>query len=43
VPGEMLDLRHFMSETKLNDGSVLLAGGYTNSDLATAEAWMFRP
>jgi hypothetical protein len=43
VPGEMHDLRHFMSETKLNDGSVLLAGGYPNSDLSTAETWMFRP
>jgi hypothetical protein len=38
----MHDLRHFMSETKLKDGSVLLAGGYPNSDLATAEIWMFR-
>jgi hypothetical protein len=43
VPGEMHDLRHFMSETKLNDGSVLLAGGYPNSDLATAETCMYRP
>jgi hypothetical protein len=32
-----------MSETKLQDGSVLLAGGYPNSDAATAQAWIYRP
>jgi hypothetical protein len=41
--GQMHDLRHFMTETKLKDGTVLLAGGYPNSDLATAETWFFRP
>ncbi len=41
--GQMHDARHFMSETKLKDGSVLLAGGYPNSDLATTETWLFRP
>jgi hypothetical protein len=34
---------HFMSETKLRDGSVLLAGGYPNNDQATAQAWIYRP
>lgn len=43
VPGEMTDVRHFMSETKLKDGSVLLAGGYPNNDQATARAWIYRP
>ncbi|MGA9356108.1 MAG: kelch repeat-containing protein [Terriglobales bacterium] len=41
--GEMADVRHFMSETKLGDGSVLLAGGYPDSDLATAQTWIYRP
>ncbi len=41
--GQMHDLRHFMTETKLKDGTVLLAGGYPNNDLATAETWLFRP
>lgn len=35
--GQMNDVRHFMSETKLKDGSVLLAGGYPNNDQATAQ------
>ena len=33
--------RHYMSETLLKNGDVLLAGGYTNSDLATSQAWLF--
>ncbi len=41
--GQMNDARHFMSETKLKDGSVLLAGGYPNNDQATAQAWIYRP
>jgi len=41
--GQMNDPRHFMSETKLGDGSVLLAGGYPNNDQATAQAWIYRP
>jgi len=41
--GQMSDARHYMSETRLGDGSVLLAGGYPNNDRASAETWIFRP
>jgi hypothetical protein len=41
--GQMADARHFMTETKLRDGSVLLAGGYPNSDQATAQTWVYKP
>lgn len=34
---------HFMSETRLSDGRVLLAGGYGTNDQPTAQAWIFRP
>jgi hypothetical protein len=34
---------HFMTETRLTDGSVLLAGGYANNDQATAETWIYKP
>jgi hypothetical protein len=40
---QMNDSRHFMSETRLRDGSVLLAGGYPNNDQATAQTWIYRP
>jgi Galactose oxidase, central domain/Kelch motif len=40
--GRLSDSWHFMSETKLPDGSVLLAGGYPNDDHATSQAWIFR-
>ena len=43
VPGQMNDKWHYMSETKLRDGSVLLAGGYPNNDQATPQAWIYRP
>ena len=43
VPGQMNDSRHFMTETKLRDGSVLLAGGYPNNDQATAQTWVYQP
>jgi len=41
--GEMADARHYMSETKLKDGTVLLAGGYPNNDQATTQAWIYKP
>ena len=41
--GGMNDSWHFMTETRLKDGSVLLAGGYPNNDRATAQAWVYRP
>ncbi len=41
--GKMTDARHYMSATRLKDGSVLLAGGYPNSDQATAQTWIYRP
>jgi hypothetical protein len=34
---------HYMSETLLKDGSVLLTGGYPNNDRATSETWIYRP
>ena len=43
VAGEMSDAWHYTSETKLKDGRVLLAGGYPNSDQATAQTWIFHP
>jgi hypothetical protein len=43
VAGQMNDSRHFMTETRLRDGSVLLAGGYPNNDQATAQTWIYRP
>jgi hypothetical protein len=32
-----------MTETRLNDGRVLLAGGYPNNDQATSQTWIYRP
>ena len=41
--GRLNEAWHFMSETKLQDGSVLLTGGYPNDPGATAQAWIYRP
>jgi len=43
VAGEMNEPWHYLSETKLRDGSVLLLGGYANNDRATNQAWIYRP
>ncbi len=41
--GELSNSWHFMGETPLKDGRVLLTGGYPNNDQATNEAWIYRP
>jgi len=41
--GQMNDAWHYLSETRLKDGSVLLAGGYANNDQATAQTWIYKP
>jgi len=41
--GQLSDPWHYMTETRLRDGSVLLAGGYPNNPEATAQAWIYRP
>ena len=41
--GQLSDAWHFMTETRLKDGRVLLTGGYPNNDRATAETWIYRP
>jgi hypothetical protein len=41
--GQISDAWHFMTETRLKDGRVLLAGGYPNNDRAIAEAWLYKP
>jgi Kelch motif/Galactose oxidase, central domain len=40
--GQIDDARHFMTETRLKDGSVLLAGGYPDNDHATASTWIYQ-
>ena len=41
--GQISNAWHFMTETRLRDGRVLLAGGYANNDQATAETWLYKP
>jgi hypothetical protein len=41
--GEMEDARHYMAETRPSPVRVLLAGGSPNHDLATAQAWIYKP
>lgn len=41
--GQLSDSWHYLSETKLADGSVLLAGGYPNNDRGSSQAWIYRP
>jgi len=41
--GRLNDAWHFMTETKLRDGRVLLTGGYPNDPGATPQAWIYRP
>ena len=41
--GQMSDPLHFMTETRLRDGSVLLAGGYPNNPGSTRQTWIYRP
>ena len=41
--GQLSNAWHFMSETRLKDGRILLAGGYPDDDHATAEAWIYKP
>ena len=43
VSGRMDNAWHYLTETKLRDGSVLLAGGYPDSDHTTAQTWIYRP
>ena len=43
VSGQMNDRWHYLSETRLRDGRVLLAGGYANNDQATGQTWNYRP
>jgi hypothetical protein len=41
--GQIDAARHFMSETRLKDGTVLLAGGYPNNDQGTTATWIYHP
>jgi hypothetical protein len=43
VSGQLSEAWHYMSETSLKDGRVLLAGGYPNDDQATTQTWIYRP
>jgi len=41
--GQLNEAWHYMTETRLTDGRVLLTGGYPNNDRCTAETWIYRP
>jgi Kelch motif protein/galactose oxidase-like protein len=41
--GQMNEAWHFMSETRLKDGMILLTGGYPNDDQGTTLTWIYRP
>lgn len=41
--GRISDDWHFMTETELKDGRVLLAGGYPDNDHATQQTWIYHP
>jgi hypothetical protein len=43
VAGQIDATRHFMTETRLKDGTVLLAGGYPNNDQGTTATWIYHP
>ncbi len=43
APGGIGKPWHFMTETRLQDGRVLLAGGYANDPEATGQTWIYRP
>ncbi len=43
VAGDTGEARHYMTETLLSDGRVLLTGGYANNPEATAQTWIYRP
>lgn len=42
VAARLPDARHFMAETELADGAVLLTGGYPDNDQSTAAAYVYR-
>jgi len=42
VADRLPDARHFMTETKLADGAVLLTGGYAEDDRSTAAAYVYQ-
>jgi hypothetical protein len=42
VSGRLSNDWHFMTETRLKDGSVLLAGGYANDDQGSSQTWIYR-